>query len=107
LAIFFHALSNAWRRMAHLNVLAAGHVDVEARRQKTWSWSVRYSARSSIAFSDTLLIVLLYDRADPRVRRPQNVRPAADKATASIPKITSSLDASTAQKLLETIVRPQ
>jgi hypothetical protein len=54
-----------------------------------------------------LLIILLYDRADPRVKRAQDVRPAAEEATASIPKITSSRDANTAQELLETIVRPQ
>jgi hypothetical protein len=32
--------------------------------------------------SDTLLIILLFDRADPRVKRAQNVRRAAEEARA-------------------------
>jgi hypothetical protein len=63
----------------------AGQADVEASRQNLVHG---VSARLSIAASDTLLIILLYDRADPRVKRAQNIRPAAEEATASIPKIT-------------------
>jgi hypothetical protein len=48
-----------------------------------------------------LLIILLFDRADRHVKRAQNVRRAAEEATASIPKITSSRHSNTAQKLLE------
>ena len=60
LAIFLRTLSDAWRRMAHLNALAGGHAGVKASRPNL-VWSVRYSARSSIAFSDTLLIIFACD----------------------------------------------
>jgi hypothetical protein len=59
------------------------------------------------AFSDTLLIVLLMIAPFRASGTPKMFVRQQIEATASIPKITSSLDANTAQKLLETIVRPQ
>jgi hypothetical protein len=40
------------------------------------------------AFSDTFLIAMLHDRADPRGRRPKNIRPAADRSNGFDPENT-------------------
>ena len=68
--------------MADMRVLAAGRAHIKASRQNLVKECQKFQYDRTLP-SNTLPLILLQDGADPRVKRAQDVRQAAEKATAN------------------------